>query len=516
MDAKVKIKKISLLKTSILLSVTMLGLKMVTFFRDMMIARHFGATIESDAFLVSGTIIGLITSLIISPLAASFIPIASELYMDKDKERFNKFIGSSYFTACFAGIVITIFQFAFLDQIIKVVAPGFSEEGVKLIYTLVIIQLLVITTSVPQGVNIGILQLLNKFSIAQVLNNLGIIASIVYLVLFRDRTTIQGITIAFTLGNVFSAFGGFYIIFREGIFPKLGFKIVNFELKKILQMMILFAIASGVREINIIVDKAIGSLLPIGSITMMSYASKLTVTQVGLISVAISTVAYSQIAKLNALSDENEMKQTFVNAINMVNTLIFPMVILTIVLRFEIVNILFGRGEFTEDNVQQTAQIMMSYAIGMIGFGMQDVLTRTFHAFKIAKYTVGSSILLVLINVVLSITLYKSFGANGVAFSSSISVLSVIGPLFYVCNRYVISLKGQRLIQETIKIFFNAIICGIFAYILKSVLLNDVNIIIKLIITVAISMTSYFLIGYIIKINVIRESISSIKKKITK
>lgn len=513
MENGIKIKNISLIKASMFLSITMLGLKFISFLRDIMLAKYFGATVESDAFLVSLTVLTIFTTLITSPLAASFIPIATDIYIGKGKEEFSKFIGASYTLAFFAGIVITLITYFFLDVLIRVIAPGFSAEGTNLIYILVIIQLPVITISILNGINRGNLQMINRFNFAQALNSLGILFTIVYFLFSKDNSTIQGTALAFTLGSIISVFMGYYVIFREGIFPKFSFVIITPEIKKMLQMMIMFAIASGVREINIIVDKAIGSLLPTGSITMMSYASKMTVTEVGLVSVAISTVAFAQISKLTSLGDKNELKKTFVNAINIVNTLIFPMVILTIVLRFEIINLLFGRGEFTQENVQKTANIMGFYAIGMIGFGMQDVLTRTFHAFKIAKYTLVSSILLVFSNVTLSIILYKPFGPYGIAFASSFSVLLIIVPLFYLCNRYLIPLKGEGLIKETTKIAFASITCGMVAYLFNNILLLNSNPMIKLFILTSISISTYIVIGYMLKIIVINDIIKSVLKK---
>lgn len=41
----------------------------------------------------------------------------------------------------------------------------------------------------------------------------------------------------------------------------------------------------------------------------------------------------------------------------------------TILYRYEIISVLFGRGAFTQENVRLTANTMMIYAAGMLGAG---------------------------------------------------------------------------------------------------------------------------------------------------
>lgn len=52
-------------------------------------------------------------------------------------------------------------------------------------------------------------------------------------------------------------------------------------------------LAGCVKQVNALVDRVVASLLDSGSVTIQSYASKMTVTEVGLISTAVSMVIFA-------------------------------------------------------------------------------------------------------------------------------------------------------------------------------------------------------------------------------
>ena len=70
------------------------------------------------------------------------------------------------------------------------------------------------------------------------------------------------------------------------------------DIKIMIKMMLATIIVTAVREVNVVTDKAFGSMLEEGSVTMLSYGSKITVVFVSLVSTAISVVGFTDIAPL--------------------------------------------------------------------------------------------------------------------------------------------------------------------------------------------------------------------------
>lgn len=459
-------KPFDLVTTALSLTSILLLSKIISFLRDMFLAQGLGATYYSDVFLVSNSIIMFFVSFILSPFAAAYIPIAMDYYLGKDKLSKEKFLGTVYGMAICLGILVTVIQGLFIEQIVRLITPGFDEEAIKLLVKISYIQLPVIFFTFIFAVNNGNLRMINKFNIAVITNIFVPLGCIFYLIVEMKNPSVEFLSICVVLGYVFSFIIQVFVIAKSDLRPKINFNFLNNSyLKKIALAMGPFMIAGVARQLNSLVDKSIGSLLNEGSITILSYANKITTTQVGLISTAISLVVFSQMSRLNTLNDKVGLHDTIVDAIKLVNMLIIPISILTIVLRIDIVTILFGRGAFNENNIKMTADTMMIYSIGMFGFGMQDVLMRGMHATKFRKFPALVSVGMVAINILLDLLLYEKWGTCGLAAATSIAVLLTIPILYIFLDKKVVSIKKEdNILKDTGNLMIAGLIMGAVSY----------------------------------------------------
>jgi putative peptidoglycan lipid II flippase len=221
-------------------------------------------------------------------------------------------------------------------------------------------------------------------------------------------------TVCYTVGTVVTFAVQLGIVYKSNIRPKWNLRLSS-EIKTLLKLMLGFMLIAGVREINTLADKYVASLLPTGSVSILSYANRITVAEVGLISTALSTVVMTQLSKMNGAGNYKSTKRIVVKAMNSINFVFFPLSLFTIVCSMEIASILYGRGNFSGDDIRLTASVMAMYAVGLVGYGMQDILTQSMIAFKSSKYTVIGSVFMVCSNIILNFSLYSIFGVTGVA-----------------------------------------------------------------------------------------------------
>ena len=233
------------------------------------------------------------------------------------------------------------------------------------------------------------------------------------------------------------------------------------------------AITAAIREINVLCDKAVGSLLQTGSITMLSYASKLTVVVVGLVTASISLVGFANIAKLKNEGRNQEILEGIVDSCNLINFFIIPFSVYMIVFAFDIIKFLYFGGNFDLNSVSKTANIMKLYAIGLIGYGFQDVYTRTLHAYKIVRCTIKESALVVLTNIILNLTLYRHMGAYGVAIATTVSIIIVIPILGNDVKKNIGTFDRKLILKELIKTYIVSITAGVIVLAIKHVVNNS-------------------------------------------
>ena len=497
-----KKNQFSLIRSSMAVSIAMLLAKVFSFIRDMLLARYLGATAISDAFLLSTSLVLTLSVFIRAPFAASYLPIATDVYLLRNQDEKKRFFGSVYGLAILIGVVIALIELILLKPLLNVMVPGFSEESSKLLYQMMLLQLPIIPLSMLDAVSDGNLKLLNKFGISEISNAIIALFYIVYFLIFKSNVSPLTISICVICAYVFS-FSIRYIVVKSGGIVG-AWKIPernNQEVKSIALAMLPFMVSASAKELNSIIDKAVASMLDAGSITIQTYASKLTVTEVGLIATAISMVIYSQVAKHSTLDDRDGLKKTVISGVRFINTFMFPCCIFTIVFSRELIHILFGHGSFSKDAVILTANTMIIYAVGMIGAGIEEVLTRTMHATKHRKYPVTVSVITVFLNTILNLILYRRFGVYGLAAASSfVLLLRIPCYTFYIHKNIFRFEKGDGIVNDTIKILLVCVVAGLCSFVVKTIISdycsNDLLIlVVSGIIGVLVCFVGYYITG---------------------
>ena len=458
-----KNKTISLIHSSLLISMVMLIAKILSFFRDVLLAKYFGASAISDAVLTSTYLLMLLTTFLRSSFASAYLPIATDKYINNDNK--ECFFGSIYSSAVFVGVIIMLLVVALIDVLIDIFLPGFTGEAFATLKIMVLIQVPIIPFLFLEVVNDGNLRLLNRFGVSEISAAIITAIYLLYLLLYKERASPEGISWCVVLAYIVSFCFSYFIVRRSDIIIKwnCNLRVIQQEIKPIALAMLPFMIAESAREINIFLDRAITSLLDYGSITMQTYASKITVTEIGMAATAISLVVFSQVAKLNALGDYKEMKKVVSDSILFINTLMVPCCVGTIIFSNEIISMLFGHGQFTSSNVYTTANTMSIYAVGMLGVGMESVLLNVMFATKHRYYPTIINVISIALNLILNLLLYRPLGLYGIALSSTIiSLFKIPFYLYYVNNNIVFLEKRQYMVMSFMKLFFMSIIGGFF------------------------------------------------------
>ena len=441
----------SLIKSSLSITAVLLVCKTLSFVRDMLLANYLGASELSDVFLASSGVLFLFTSFVLSPFSASYLPIATEHYLHDPEQGRSPFFGKIYGAVLALGTIFLLVTLLFLRPLVELMVPGFSPEAKTQLTNLLLLQLPVLLFVMLSGAVDGNLRLLGHLSLAESSNGVIALVYVLYLLLFHHHITAAGLglsTVAaygasLLLCAAAAAHGGIPLRLRR-------FSRKDPEIQEIFLATLPFMLVSCTSQINSMVDRIVASLLDSGSVTIQSYASKMTVTEVGLISTAVSMVIFAQASRLSAEHDTGGLEDLVSSGLKFVSFLVIPCCVGTILYRYEIISVLFGRGAFTQENVRLTANTMMIYAVGMLGTGIQDVLSRTMHATKHRKFPAMLGAGSMLLNAVLNLLLYRPFGVYGLAAASSAALLLKIPFYAVYTHRRVVPFTDGRGIVKSI------------------------------------------------------------------
>ena len=473
-----------------------LGSRVTGFLRDVLFANYLGANLLSDAFLFAYRLPNLFRRIFAEGAVNSvFIP----MYVNQEKENpklSNDFIWCIFiiffFITAFLSILISVFN----HQVISIFAPGFLSNNSQ--YDLAI-KILPITFPFLIFVGLSsvlssVLNIKGKFFLPSflsvILNGLMIISLLIY-------KTESFIPLAWSM--IIAGIIQVLLLFINLAFLKVFFKItlgsflkLSSKLKIFFKRFLYSVLGSGIVQLNIFISMIFASLVGNGSISHIYYADRIIDLPFALIAVAMSITLLPFLSK-NILDEKKN-----VNAFN--QTLIFcyifalPCSFGIFFLSEDIVQVLFGRGEFLKSDILITSNILIIYAFSLPAYMIARICNQVFFSYERVDLPVKASIPTFILNFIMCFVLYKPLGVIGLAISASLSIwLNIFIQIIYLRVNFYSFYQNIKIINlsKLSKIILASFFMSCVLLIIEN--LTPLNIYIKLFSQILLGIFAFFL-----------------------
>ena len=465
----------NLLSSTSIFSFFTLISRILGYLRDILIAFFLGASIFADAFFVAFRLPNTFRRLFAEgTFNAAFIPSYTSAKIE-NKKKGKKFADDILGSLLIILILLVTVVEIFTPYLVYIIAPGFVENELK--FNLAV-ELTRITFPFLLFVSLssffsGILNSNNKFAAAAaapIILNVILILSLVAsykLNLNIVKQLSYGVTLAGILQLIF-----LFFVTLKFYKPSLTFKLkadnkVKFFFKKLLPSIF----SSGVTQINILIGTIIASF-ETGAVSYLYYADRIYQINLAIAGIAVGTVSLPALSK--AFKNKNIKKLSNIQSKSFELSLLLsiPASFGLIVASEEIVNALFGYGSFSKEDVKLTSDALKYFGYGVPAFALVKILSNFFFARDNTKTPFYISIVMVIINISISVSLFSNFGFIIIPIATSISTW--IGVLFYIylLNKKKSLLLNNQLITNFVKILISTII---MSFILVLALNNYAN-----------------------------------------
>lgn len=504
-----------------LMAVTLIA-KFLGFGRELALATAYGASGTSDAFLVAMNIPAVIFTAIGTSLGTAFIPLYCDVDSKLGEREANKFTNNVFNIVVLICLAFSVIGALFTPQIVKLFAIGFKGETLNQAIYFTRVMILGMAFLGMSYIMMAYLQVKENFTIPGLMPvpyNMFIILAILVSVKVSPYLLPWGALIGLL----------FQFLFQLPFAMKKGFKYkpyINLKdeyLKKMLWLVGPVLIGVAVNQINTIVDRTIASTLVEGSISALNYANKLNQFVMGMFIVSISSVIYPMLSKLSSENNKDKFNKSISTSVNAVTLIVIPISVGAIILANPIVKLLFQRGEFDARATQMTAIALMFYSVGMIGFGLRDILGKVFYSLKDTKTPMINGVIAMGLNITLNITFVKftNMQLAGLAFATSISALVTIALLFISLRRKIGPFGGKSIALVMIKSMISAALMAVvalFAYSTIGSILGSgaIQEIITLAASVGMGALVYGISIILLKVSEVNLILDTIKSKIKK
>lgn len=507
--------KKNIIKTFTFMFSAMFLAKILGLVRNIVFANFYGTGFEATAFFTASRIpLQLLDLTLGAAISSTFIPVFNEYMQKNGKERAISFANNFLNVIIIISLILSVLGMIFAGPIVKMISPNLDIQTMSLTVSLARILFPVLLFTAVAFVFVGFLQSMDEFNIPAIISVVSNGLLILYLFVFNDKFGVYGVAVALLIG------WGTQILVQLPAVRKKGFQYqlkVDFKdegLKKVVKLAVPILISSWVQPINNIVNLRLASGLEGGqAVSAIEYAYTLYLIIVGVFSYTLSNIIFPELSKLSANNDEKQFKEVIKRAISISIFFIIPMSVGIGFLSKDIIRLIYERGEFTSTSTMLTSVALQFYAIGMIGYGLMEVLNKTFYAKQDAKTPMLVSGFAIILNVGLSIILVKLMGYTGLPLAASITSILTTVVMLVIINQKSKGIVDKETLKEGIKTIISAVVMGGVVYFIGTI---NIPSIISLAISVIAGVLAYLILEVLLKSDITKMGIEMIKKKIRK
>lgn len=500
-------------KTAITLMIITILSKILGFTRDIILSYFYGASDISDAYLISITIPITIFTFIGNGISTSYTPMYSNIKNKNGTQVADDFTSKIINFTFIISTILVLLGFIFTEEIVKLFASGFKGEIVNLTIIFTRISLFGIYFSGIVFVLSAYLRINNKFIIPALI---GIPLNLVTIIAIALSSKLNIFFLA--IGNIISIASQLLLlvpfVLKEGYKYKLIINLKDSNTKKMLILSLPVILGTSVNQINILVDRTIASRIVEGGISALNYAHRLDSFIQGIFVLSLATIMYPMISKMAAKRNIKELKNTVSETISGIGLLVIPATIGSMIFAEPVVKLLFGRGAFGIEAIVLTSNALYFYAIGMIGFGLREVLSRVFYSLQDTKTPMINAAIGMGLNIILNIILSRIIGIGGLALATSISALVTTVLLFISLRNKIGSFGIKNILISFLKILLASMIMGGVSKMIFIYLNNNISQNISLIFAVITGAILYFTIIFFMKIDEVDSIVNNIRRVI--
>lgn len=196
---------------------------------------------------------------------------------------------------------------------------------------------------------------------------------------------------------------------------------IRSELRRFFKQFLPAMLGSSTAQIASFIDTILASFLASGAISYLYYANRIFQLPLAIFAIAISTALFPMVAKA---IKANEHQKAFIAMKKAFWFLLFMLLFCAvggIMLREQIVWLLYEHGKFERTDTLECAMVFAGYMVGLVPFGCARIFSLYLYSRSQQALAAKISAISLLVGVVFSLVLMQFLGAFGLALAGSLS-----------------------------------------------------------------------------------------------
>lgn len=441
-------------RTAVAVSALLAASSALGLLRDLSLAGLFGASGETDAFLVAWTIPETVSVLLMEG-AISYLLIPVFVRELSRRSTVSRVVRATLLPFLSLLIVLTVVVIATAPLLTDLLAPGLTERQLA-IDCLRIAAFTVLFMGIA-GYLMAVLRANHRFvtpASTYVAYNVGILATMFAL---HSQLGVVSAALGLAVGSALMVLIQVRAFLR---FTSLrGLRLVV-ERRLLIAAVTFVPIASYSigRQMQVFVERIVGSTLGAGAISHMNYASKVA-QMASLLALTAAAIAFPSLARI--ASDPEALRQRVELEFRRLVLLITPSIAFLCVFAEPSIRLLFERGAFEPADTAQTADVMRVYCLGLLGQVLVSLGTYVcFGGRRRSWQPALAAAAGLLVTIVLDVALAPILGVVALAVGNAVGITVSAVLLWIGVRRRVVSFHAAGLFRL---LGFAALVAGLSA-----------------------------------------------------
>ena len=412
----------SVLKSTSLISALTVVSRIFGYVRDRRISFLLGTGDLADAYSIAFRIPNTLRRLVgEGAVSAAFIPVFTQ-YMAEKREEMWEFVNAILSAAIVAMSIVVIAGILLSSYIVGFFAIGFDDQKLEATTTLNRIIFPYIGFVSLSALAMGVLNSFGRFgasAFAPVLLNVSIIALSFLSDWFPNPA--MALAVGVVLGGILQIAIQIPSLLKTGWRLRWLWDLAHPGLRRVAALIGPRLFGIGIVQIDVLVGTQFASYMIEGSVASIGLADRVMELVLGGYVIALSTAVLPLLTRQAAGNRIEDMKNTLSFSMRLVLFITLPATVGLILLRVEIIEVLFEGGEFDQQSIELTAWALMFFAVGLSAFSIIKIIVQAFYALHDTRTPVVIGLISLLVNIVCNFLFFRWLRNGGPPLATSVA-----------------------------------------------------------------------------------------------
>lgn len=453
-----------ILRSSILIGLIMMGVKVLGYAEKLILAYYFGTDYRVDVYNIVSAFILSVFVFFREVIEPGFLGSFLKAIRDQDrKEAWTLFAFFTRYILTFT-VLLSIVVYCAPFSVIHALAPGLSRETSMLAGKMIQFAFpATIFLSLSSLTNIS-LNGLKEFALPAMTELLFRGAILLTMLIFCRHWGIYAMIAGLLIGSFIKLSVQGWILIKKFPLHRIAGRSAYFKDTWKLTWPLLIGVSFS--QLSSLIDNGFASYLQEGAISALSYARKIVELPILVFPYILSTVVFPYFSELAVARQKQQLGTLFSGCLSSITLVFVPLSVFFVANSHEIVSITFERGAFNSQSTLLTAGALTYYAAGMLFFAIETVLVIFYFSNMDTRTPIFVGIAGVVLNIILTYVLIGVMGYAGVALALALSkMIKVLVLLFFL--RYKLTINYQAVRTLLVKVFFSATLTAIVLFVAR-------------------------------------------------